>query len=90
MLFSECVDYGDAPTFFASGVAAVNVIASGIVEIVLFRRVQLPSGESENRIVSRTIWSRDEWAQARLVAAQAGAAIQSGAQAAVAKVLTSH
>jgi hypothetical protein len=93
MRFVEAVDYGDAPTFFATGVAAINVVAAGVVEIVLFRRVCLQSGETENRVVSRTIWARDEWTDASLVTAQAIAAMQNGTlpePAAKPGIATSH
>jgi hypothetical protein len=86
----DCVDYGDAPTFFASGVAAVHVVAAGVLEVVLFRKVTLPCGASENRIISRTIWAKDEWTQACLVAAQAEAMLQSGGTVVALPISTSH
>jgi hypothetical protein len=93
MRFVDYVDYGDAPTNFATGIAAITVIAPDVIEVALYRSVQLPSGEAENRIVSRTIWSREQWVAAGLVAAQARTAMQNGvpmARAVLPPTSTSH
>ncbi len=64
MRFVDYVDYGDAPTNFANGIASITEIAPGIIEVTLHRSVQMASGEIENRIVDRTIWSREQWVAA--------------------------
>ncbi len=93
MKFVETVDYGDAPTYFANGIASVTTIAPGVIEVALYRAVENHDGGTENRIVSRMIWALEQWNEAGLVAAQAKAAMQSGAHPAGAgkpTLATSH
>lgn len=61
MRFVECVDYGDAPTTFITGVASISLVSLGVVEIAFYRAVEQSDGTVERRVVEHQIWDRAVW-----------------------------
>jgi hypothetical protein len=80
MRFKDAVDYGDAPTVFISGMTTVSLVSPNVIEIAYYRVVELPDGSTENRIVMRVLWDKDQWMAAAMTEAEARAAIMERAR----------
>ena len=76
-LIEKCVDYGDAPTFLATGICRIFFISRHIVRITCVRSDMRSDGTEEERVSGHVDWDISDLQAAHALMHKALAALLS-------------